>query len=100
MLSVCSHERAPGGESFTILRDRVAGFVSRMLQQHPTRDIVCAAHRGSILAALQIALDLPLTTTVALSVDNVSLTRLTHHGDVGHGGPSWRVDECNWLPRD
>ena len=93
------HERAPNGESFTQLRDRVAGFVTRMLREHPGCDIVCSAHRGSILAALQIALDLPLTTAVALNVDNVSLTRLTHHADVPAGGPSWRVEECNWLPR-
>jgi len=92
------HDRAPGGESFTILRDRVAGFVDRALQAYPGQEIVCSAHRGSILAAVQIALDLPLSTSVALDIDNVSLTRLTHHADAAPGGPRWRLQECNWLP--
>jgi len=93
------HDRAPDGESFTILRDRVGGFIDGAVQAWPGRDIVCPAHRGTILAALQIALDLPLTSAVASTVDNVSLTRLTHHADALPGGPRWRVEECNWLPR-
>lgn len=92
------HERAPNGESFTMLVDRVWRFVDRMTNEHPGRDIVCAAHRGTILAALQIALELPLSTSVAFTIDNVSLTRLTHHPDVDEGGPRWRVEEVGWLP--
>ena len=94
------HERAPNGESFTMLRDRVSGFVGRMIEAYPAADIVCASHRGPILAALQIALELPLTTSVAFTIDNVSLTRLRHHGDAAHGGPRWRVEEVDWLPRE
>ena len=56
------------------------------------------AHRGTILAALQIALELPLTTSVAFDVGNVSLTRLVHHADVPEGGPFYRVVEVGWLP--
>lgn len=93
------HEPAPNGESFTQLRDRVGRFIERALRAHPGGDIVCSAHRGPILAAMQIALELPLTTSVALAVDNVSLTRITHHPDVRAGGPRWRVEELNWLPR-
>ena len=92
------HERAPNGESFTMLRDRVASFVARMIEACPAGDIVCASHRGPILAALQIALELPLDTSVAFTIDNVSLTRLRHHGDAAHGGPRWRVEEVDWLP--
>lgn len=92
------HERAPGGESFTMLRDRVARFTSAAIEAHPAADVVVVAHRGPILAALQIALELPLDTSVAFSVGNVSLTRMTHHGDAARGGPRWRVEEVNWLP--
>lgn len=92
------HEKAPNGESFTILRDRVQSFIDRTIEAMPRGDVVCVAHRGTILAALQIALDLPLTTSVAFTTGNVSLTRLVHHGDVKHGGPRWRVDDAGWLP--
>lgn len=92
------HERAPNGESFTMLTERVGRFVARMIEAYPAGDIVCASHRGPILAALQIALELPLSTSVAFTIDNVSLTRLRHHGDAAHGGPRWRVEEVDWLP--
>ena len=92
------HERAPNGESFTMMRDRVARFVDRTVAAHPGADVVVASHRGPILAALQIALELPLDTSVAFTIDNVSLTRLRHHGDAARGGPHWRVEEVAWLP--
>jgi len=79
------HDLAPNGESFTLLRDRVQQFINRTIVAMPRGDVVCVAHRGSILAALQIALDLPLTTSVAFSVGNVSVTQLVHHGDARAG---------------
>ncbi len=91
-------EQAPNGESFSILRDRVKGFIDRTVAAVPRGDVVCVAHRGTILAALQIALDLPLTTAVAFSIGNVSLTRMVHHGDAKAGGPRWRIEGVDWLP--
>ena len=91
-------EQAPGGESFIMLRARVDAFIKRMIEQHRGKDVVCVAHRGSILAALQIALDLPTHNSVSFDVGNVSLTRLTHHADVPEGGPQWRVIDVSWLP--
>lgn len=91
-------QQAPNGESFSMLRERVERFVARMTQSHPGRDVVCVAHRGTILAALQIALDLPLRNSVSFDIGNVSLTRLTHHADVPVGGPQWRVVDVSWLP--
>jgi len=90
--------QAPGGESFSMLRARVDRFVTRMYEEYKGRDIVCVAHRGTILAALQIALDLPLHNSVSFTIGNVSLTRLTHHADVPTGGPEWRVVDVSWLP--
>ena len=92
------HEQAPNGESFTMLAARVRRFVETMQRERAGRDVVCVSHRGTILAALQIALELPLTTSVAFDIGNVSLTRLVHHADVPEGGPFYRVGEVGWLP--
>lgn len=91
-------QQAPNGESFSMLRERVQHFVDRAVVEHRGRDLVCVAHRGTILAALQIALNLPLHNSVSFDIGNVSLTRLTHHGDVPAGGPEWRVVDVSWLP--
>ncbi len=90
--------QAPNGESFAMLRERVEMFVNRVSQTHRGKDVVCVAHRGTILAALQIALDLPIRNSVSFDIGNISLTRLTHHGDVPEGGPQWRVVDVSWLP--
>jgi alpha-ribazole phosphatase len=90
--------QTPNGESFAMLRSRVENFVNRMIETHQGKDLVCVAHRGTILAALQIALDLPMKNSVSFDIGNVSLTRLTHHGDVPEGGPNWRVIDVSWLP--
>jgi len=91
-------QQAPNGESFSMLRQRVESFTARMIETHSGKDIVCVAHRGTILAALQIALDLPLRNSVSFDIGNVSLTRLTHHADIPEGGPRWRVCDVSWLP--
>jgi len=91
-------QQAPDGESFAMLRERVARFVERMCTTHRGKDVVCVAHRGTILAALQIALDTPIRNSVSFNIGNVSLTRLTHHADVPSGGPEWRVVDVGWLP--
>ncbi|MFK8081969.1 MAG: histidine phosphatase family protein [Granulosicoccus sp.] len=91
-------QQAPNGESFSMLRRRVENFISSTIETHCGRDIVCVAHRGTILAALQIALDLPMRNSVSFDVGNVSLTRLTHHADIPEGGPQWRVGDVSWLP--
>ena len=91
-------QQAPNGESFSMLRQRVEKFVDRMTAEHQGGDVVCVAHRGTILAALQIALDLPLRNSVSFDIGNVSLTRLTHHADIPEGGPQWRIGDVSWLP--
>ncbi|MFK7891592.1 MAG: histidine phosphatase family protein [Granulosicoccus sp.] len=91
-------QQAPGGESFAMLRARVQNFVEKMTQEHQGRNLICVAHRGTILAALQIALDLPVRNSVSFDIGNVSLTRLTHHADVPEGGPAWKVADVSWLP--
>ena len=91
-------QQAPGGESFAMLRQRVEHFIDRMTHTHQGGDIVCVAHRGSILAALQIALNLPMRNSVSFDIGNVSLTRLSYHADVPEGGPQWKIADVSWLP--
>jgi len=91
-------QQAPNGESFSMLRERVERFIDNMITTHSGKDIVCVAHRGTILAALQVALNLPLRNSVSFDIGNVSLTRLTHHGDIPAEGPQWRVGDVSWLP--
>lgn len=95
---ISPHEIAPGGESFDGLSERVGDFVDRMHNQHTGRDIVCVAHRGTILAALRQALMLPLQTSVAFTIDNVSLTQLYRFDTVPANGPQFRVPVVGWLP--
>ena len=91
-------QQAPNGENFIMLRERVARFTDRITAEHPGEDVVCVAHRGTILAALQIALDMPLRNSVSFDIGNVSMTRIVHHADVPADGPQWRIGEVGWLP--
>ena len=91
-------QQAPNGESFPMLRERVERFTERMTAEYAGRDVICVAHRGTILAALQIALDMPLRNSVSFDIGNVSMTQIIHHADVPADGPQWRVGEVGWLP--
>jgi alpha-ribazole phosphatase len=87
-------ERAPGGESFTDLVDRVAPVIARFNVEHRGRDIVAVTHGGTIRAALGLALGLPPQAALAFTTDNCSLTRLDHVA--APGGPGlWRVASVN-----
>jgi broad specificity phosphatase PhoE len=85
------YERAPGGESLEIVQRRVMAAVERLSAQYAGRDIVCVAHGGPILCAVGAALDLDLRRAVALSIPNLSLTRLQRLHSARPGAPAWRV---------
>jgi len=95
----------PGGESFVDQMSRTAAAIGRHTGSCQARDIVCTAHGGSIRAAVAMALGIGPEAAMALVVDNLSLTRLTHvrQGLLrGHGG-AWLVQGVNlrWpLPAD
>jgi len=89
-------ERAPNGESFVDLLERVGAAVARITQTHRGRDIVAVAHGGTIRAALTIALGLPPRGGFAFMVDNCSLTRLDHYEGSERSG--WRVQMVNHRP--
>ncbi len=91
-------ETAPDGESFTDLYKRVANFTDRMHNAHRGSDIICIAHRGSILAALKNALQLPLPDSVTFKIDNVSLTKVWRYPKLPANGPQFKVLQVSWLP--
>jgi alpha-ribazole phosphatase len=89
-------ERAPNGESFVDLIERVGASIARVTQRHQGSDIVAVAHGGTIRAAITIALGLPPRGGFAFMIDNCSLTRLDHYQ--GKRGAGWRVTTINHRP--
>jgi alpha-ribazole phosphatase len=84
-------EPAPGGESLEQVQRRVMTAVARHSDRYAGRDIVCVAHGGPIVCAVGAALDLDLRRAVALSIPNLSLTRLDRLHAPRRGAPAWRV---------
>lgn len=91
-----AEERAPNGESFVDLVERVGAAIARATQAHQGRDIVAVVHGGTIRAALTIALGLPPRGGFAFMIDNCSLTRLDHYQ--GPQSSGWRVKMVNHRP--
>jgi broad specificity phosphatase PhoE len=90
-------ERAPNGESYIDLVERVVPAVERYTKEHGGKDIVCVAHGGTIKAALGHALGLDHAQALSFTLSNCSVTRLDHVRQDG-GTESWRVGMVNWLP--
>jgi broad specificity phosphatase PhoE len=90
-------ERAPGGESFCDLVERVWPEIDRLNAAHPGRDIVAVTHGGTIRAALARALALAPQAALAFTIENCSLTRLDHIAVAG-GVSLWRVVAVNHRP--
>lgn len=91
-------KRAPNGESFLDLYDRVTASIHRLTDAHRGRDIVAVAHGGTIRAALGLALNLDPEQAVRFETANVSLTVIEHleAADPAH---AWRVSWVNHVPR-
>ena len=87
-------ERPPEGESFADVIARVVPAVIGITAAHAGRDIVAVAHGGTVRAAVALALGLDPEAVLALSVDNLSTTRLDHIDDDGEG-VAWRVVTVN-----
>ena len=95
---VSPYEKAPNGEDFSDMCKRVGQFTDEMHANFTGQDIVCVAHRGTIMAALSIALQLPLHTSVSFVIDNVSLSRLSRHKKQSDDGPEYKLAELGWIP--
>jgi len=93
-----AHERAPGGESFVDVMQRVARAIHTILEANRDCDIIAVAHGGTIRAALGLALGLDPEACLAFTMENCSVTRIDHIDGpgMGHG---WRVVTVNRPPR-
>jgi alpha-ribazole phosphatase len=68
----------PGGESWNALSARVNAAIDRLLATHRGQEIIVTAHFGPILVALQRAETLSPEAVFAHSIDNLSVTCLSH----------------------
>jgi alpha-ribazole phosphatase len=92
-----AHERAPGGESFVDLIERVHPAIVRLTAAHRGRDIVAVTHGGTIKAALALALGLDPQAALSFLIENCSLTRIDYLSP--HDAPGlWRVAAVNHRP--
>lgn len=92
-----SDERAPGGESFNDVVERVGPAVSRLNKEFSGRDIIAVAHGGTIRAALAVSLGLDPNAALAFSIENCSITRIDHLTTQADG-EFWRVAMTNHRP--
>jgi alpha-ribazole phosphatase len=90
-------ERAPGGESFNDVVNRVGAAFLRLTKEYAGQDIVSVAHGGSIKAALAVALGLDPNAALAFAVDNCSVTRIDRLATKSDGD-FWRVAMVNHRP--
>ena len=89
-------ERAPNGESFMDIYNRVRGAVERINVEHAGRDVIAVAHGGTIKAAIGLALGDQPEKGLAFTIDNCSVTRLDHLASAHHSG--WRIPMVNQQP--
>lgn len=88
--------RAPGGESFLDLYERVRLAIERVSVTHAGQDIIAVAHGGTIKAAIALALGLAPKAGLTFTIDNCSVTRLDLLTSTGHSG--WRIPMINQQP--
>ena len=87
-------ERAPNGESFHDLFERVTGAIDELSREYAGRDIVAVTHGGTIRAAIGHAMGLDSEGSLASGmIDNCSLTRIDRLEDAG-----WQVVAVNQRP--
>ncbi|WP_213738273.1 histidine phosphatase family protein [Bradyrhizobium sp. dw_411] len=89
-------ERAPNGESFMDIYNRVRGAIERITIEHAGRDVIAVAHGGTIKAAVGLALGNQPEKGLAFTIDNCSVTRLDHLASAHHSG--WRIPMVNQQP--
>jgi len=86
-------QRAPGGESFVDVIDRVRTALHDWSGRAGGRDVVAVMHGGPIRAALSIALDLSPARALSFHTETVSVTRIDRYPD-----GAWGVGFVNATP--
>ena len=91
-----AEERAPDGESFADVIDRVGPALSEWSETAGGRDVVAVMHGGSIRASLAVALELTPSRALSFHVETVSVTRIDRYAD-GAWGVAF-VNATPWRP--
>jgi len=89
-------EPAPGGESFMDLYNRTCGAIEHINAEQAGRDVIVAAHGGTIRAAIGLALGGQPGKGLDFDIDNCSVTRLDHIASEGYN--AWRLPMVNQQP--
>ena len=92
-----AHHAPPGGESFVDLLARAHPAIERLSKTYVGREIIAVTHGGTIRAALALALQLAPEAALAVSIDNLSLTRIEYFPGAQVAHP-WRVTLVNQPP--
>lgn len=67
---------APGGETIEEVRERTAGAVRRVVDEHQGGRVLVVSHGNAIMAMLAELLAMPRESTWSFAVANTSITRL------------------------
>src|SRR2546428_68871 len=70
--------------------------VGKILPRNPVRDVIVAAHGGTIRAAIGLALGGQPGKGLDFDIDNCSVTRLDHIASEGYN--AWRLPMVNQQP--
>lgn len=97
MWMTTAEDEPPSGESFCRLCERVAEAMQELTVRYQGRQIIAVAHGGTIRAAIAHALGIDFNKALAISVENLSTTRLDHVPGPGIGG-DWRLVYTNRRP--
>lgn len=84
--------RAPSGETWNEVVNRVDQGIARVVAAHPGVDIIAVAHMGAILTQVQQAERVTAYEAFAQRIDNFSVTELALDGD------AWRSVRINHCP--
>ena len=89
---LAGHEKPPGGESMAEVTERVGAAMERLVETHAGREVVIVSHGGAIRGALAHALRIGPDNALHMSIQNLSLTRLSRSPD------GWKVLCVNEMP--
>lgn len=84
--------RAPEGESWHEVTQRVDRAIARIMMAHPGRDIIAVAHMGVILTQVQQALRVSTHEVFAQMIHNLSVSELQWTGQ------DWTAGAINHCP--
>jgi broad specificity phosphatase PhoE len=83
--------RAPQGESWNDVAQRVSAAVDRLVTQHRDAHLICVAHIGVIMTQIQRATGSTAYQALGHRVDNLSVTDMRLDNNV------WRIGRINHL---